>query len=359
MSEIRELPAARHAFAEWLGKVDTAKRLVAMHDCDADGVAAGVVWERGLERLGYGDLARVLPTRERNPWTTENRARVAAAHPEALCLLDLGSQDQALVDSAPLASSQPVPMCVIDHHRPQGTPPGGVLISAYTWNPSMNTSLLMWELLKPLVNVEDLDWVAAIGTIGDLGEKAPFEIVDIAKKKYTAKYLKETTALINAARRCSSYEPEVAARALMTHESPRAFFDSTSPDILRLKEDRTEVSAALADAKKAGPKFAGKNVALVQIHSACQVHPLIAQIWRMRLPKVVVIVANTGFQADRVHFSMRSTAPVSVLELLSTVKLDLAEGEGNFGNGHDQASGGSLPVDQFVSMLHQLGFTPS
>jgi len=347
MLDIRDLPAARHAFAEWLEKVDKGSRIVALHDCDADGVAAGVVWQRGLERLGYRHIARVLPTRERNPWTTENRARVAEARPDAICLLDLGSQDQALVNG--------VGTCVIDHHRPQGTPPGGVLISAYTWQPSMNTSLLMWELLRPLVDVEDLDWVAAVGTISDLGEKAPFDIVDIAKKRYTAKYLKEVTALVNAARRCSHYEPEVAAEAMLSHDSPRALFDSRDPNVARLKADRVEVSAALAEARKVGPKFAG-NVALVRINSPCQVHPLIAQIWRMRLPKYVSMAVNTGFQKDRVHFSMRSSGDISVLELLGKVKLDLAEGEGNFGNGHDQASGGSLPVDQFNSMLRQLGF---
>lgn len=355
MSEIPELPAARREFAGWLEKVNRDKRIVALHDCDADGVTAGVVWQRGLERLGYVDVRRVLPTRERNPWTTENLARVRAEIPEALCVLDLGSTSQPLVDG--------VPTCIVDHHRPLGAPAGAVLISAYTWQPGMNTSLMMWELLRPIVDVLELDWVAAIGTIGDLGEKAPFELVEIAKKKYTAKYLKEATALINAARRASTYEPETAAEAVLAASSPRDLVTSDSPATARLWELRTEVSAAVAEANKAAPKFSkvdlgdfSGNVALIRIDSPCQVHPLIAQKWRYRLPKCVVVVANTGFQPGRVHFSMRSSGDVSVLKLLAGIKLDLAEGEGNFGNGHDQASGGSLPPAQWESLLRQIGF---
>jgi single-stranded-DNA-specific exonuclease len=45
----------------------------------------------------------------------------------------------------------------------------------------------MWQLLQPLIDVEDLDWVAAIGTVSDLGEKAPFDLIAQAKKKYMAK----------------------------------------------------------------------------------------------------------------------------------------------------------------------------
>jgi single-stranded-DNA-specific exonuclease len=338
---------ARSAFADYLSHIPHDLRVVALHDCDADGIAAGVVWQRAMERMGFADIARVIPDRERNPWTNANRARTADARPQALCVLDLGSRAQPVVPG--------VRTCYVDHHRPEGVPPGDLLISAYTWQPILNTSLLAWELFRPLVDVEDLDWVAAVGTVSDLGDRAPFPMLEDAKRKYTAKYLKETTALVNAARRSSMYEPDIAAEAMLTHGSPRDLVMSQSQSVERLRIDRAEVSAALAEAKKAAPRFSGK-VALVQMHSACQIHPLIAQIWRSRLPKYVVIAANTGFTPNRVSFSMRSSGDVSVLQLLAGISLDLAEGEGNFGHGHDQASGGSIPVDQWHSMLEQLGF---
>ena len=53
---------------------------------------------------------------------------------------------------------------------------------------------------------------------------------------------------------------------------------------------REEVRRELDEAKKAAPVFAG-DVALVRVDSLCQVHPLVAQIRRTRLPKYVVITA--------------------------------------------------------------------
>ena len=38
-------------------------------------------------------------------------------------------------------------------------------------------------------------------------------------------------ALVNAARRASTYDPEAAARSLLAHDSPRALVDSSSEDV--------------------------------------------------------------------------------------------------------------------------------
>ncbi|MDQ2731865.1 MAG: phosphoesterase, partial [Armatimonadota bacterium] len=307
---------------------------------------AGVVWQRCLERLGYHEPARAVPDRIRNAWTDENRLRVDRLKPARLFVMDLGSNPEPVLPG--------VPTCFIDHHRPGGVGEGDTLISAYTWNPIPNTSMILWDLCSPLADISDLDWVAAIGAISDLGDNAPFDLVRAAKRKYTAKYLKEVTTLINAARRSSLYDPEAAARALLNHSSPRELFDSSSADVEVLREARVEVKAALEVAKKAAPAFAGK-VALVRLHSRCQVHPLIAQIWRTRLPKFIVIAANDEYVPGRVNFSARSARGESVLDFLRSIPL--SEGEGSYANGHDQASGGSLPVDRWNELLAAMGFT--
>lgn len=202
-----------------------------------------------LSRAGYSKVTRVIPDRERNAWTSANRERVKSSAPERLFVLDLGSQSQPIISS--------VPTCFIDHHRPCGVPEGDTLISAYTWNPIPNTSLIIWELCKSLADVTDLDWIAAIGIISDLGEKAPFELLAIAKSKYTAKYLKQATALINASRRASHPEPEVAAKALLTHTSPKDLVNSNSQEVSQLRCASVEVKVALEQARIAAPVFAG------------------------------------------------------------------------------------------------------
>ncbi|MEP0883718.1 ATP-dependent DNA ligase [Trichocoleus sp. ST-U3] len=339
------LEAARDTFKAFVDCIQPDKSIVVLHDSDADGVTAGVVLQLALSRAGFENVKLVAPDRQRNAWTPANRERVIAAAPDSLFVLDLGSQSEPIIAG--------VPTCFIDHHRPEGVPPGDTLISAYTWEPIPNTSLLVWELCSSLTDVSDLDWIAAIGTVSDLGEKAPFEMLAVAKSRYTAKYLKEASALINAARRASQYNPEVAVRALLTHDSPRSLVNSDTEEVEQLREARKEVQAAMEQAKKAAPVFSG-NVALVRVNSPCQIHPLIAESWRTRLPKYIVMVANEGYISGRVNFSVRTASGINVLDFLKNV--DLSPGEGSYGHGHDSASGGSLPVERWNELLSSLGF---
>lgn len=339
------LEVARNVFQTFVASIKLEQPVTILHDSDADGVTAGVVLQLALTKAGYSKVTRVIPDRERNAWTSANRESVQATAPQRLFVLDLGSQSEPIIPG--------VSTCFIDHHRPEGVPEGDTLISAYTWNPIPNTSLIIWELCKSLADISDIDWIAAIGTMSDLGEKAPFEMLAIAKSKYTAKYLKEATALINASRRAANYQPEVAAKALLTHKSPKELVNSHSQEVAQLRTAREQVKVALEQARKAAPVFAG-NVALVRINSPCQIHPLIAQSWRTRLPKYIVIAANEGYIPGRVNFSVRTDSGINVLDFLRS--FDISASEGNYGHGHDSASGGSLPFEKWHELLSKLGF---
>ncbi|HEX7152725.1 MAG TPA: DHH family phosphoesterase [Thermoanaerobaculia bacterium] len=332
-------------FTEFVERLDKQSRIVAVHDSDADGVSSAVVWQRAFERLGFTNLARVIPDRYRDAWTPANRERIAAASPAALFVLDLGTRAEPLVDG--------VPTCLIDHHRPDGVMPGATLITAYGQEPTPNTSIMTWELCNALVDIRDLEWIAAIGAISDLGERAPFSLIAGAKLAHTAKALKQVTTLINSARRASHYDPEVAARILLAHDSPQELLMSRSDDLRHLMNARDEVNAEFARGKMAAPVFS-KNVALVRVRSRCLIHPLVAQIWRSRLPKYIVIVANEDYLPGRVNFSARSIGNVSALALLSSI--ELPPGEGSYGHGHDHATGGSLPPERWNALLATLGF---
>jgi single-stranded-DNA-specific exonuclease len=68
-----------------------------------------------------------------------------------------------------------------------------------------------------------------------------------------------------------------------------------------------------------------------------------------------VIAANTGYMPGKVNFAARtSAAGVSVLDFLRGIKIDAKEG--SYGQGHDQASGGVLPVEAWNELLEKLGF---
>jgi single-stranded DNA-specific DHH superfamily exonuclease len=343
-----DISEAREQFAGFIARLHSQRRVVVFHDSDADGVTAGILLHHALQLLGLQDVVRVVTSRERDAWSEANRSLMAVHEPAALFVLDLGSRDRSILEG--------VPTCIIDHHRPDGFPPDSVLISAYRWDPVPNTSLLVYELCRTLVDMSDVEWIAAVGVLSDLGERAPFPIIASVRERYSMSHLKEVTTLVNAARRSSSYQPETAARALIEHRSPKELIESERPEVVALREAREEVRRELAEAKKAAPKFAG-NVALVRVRSRCQVHPVIAQIWRTRLPKYIVIVSNDGYIDGRVNFSARTASSVNLLDFLRS--FDLGEGEGSYARGHDQATGGSLPVDRWNLLLEKMGFGTS
>jgi single-stranded-DNA-specific exonuclease len=346
-----QLPAAERTFHAFVQALDRGKRTLVLCHSDADGICAGAVLYRGLQRAGFENAGILITGKGEHAYTPGTRRRLEAWDPPSLFVVDLGCQERPVLPG--------VPTLFIDHHRPLGVPDDGILVSGYTWQPVPNSSLLVWWLCQAFAaqlgepGLDDLEWVAAVGTLSDLGDRAPFAFLGRAKKRFTAKWLREATTLINASRRSAAHDVDTALQVVLGAGSPREAASEDTPEGARLWAYRREVKAAFDEGKRAAPTFSGE-VALVRVNSPCQIHPLVAQVWRTRLPKFVVIVANEGYLPGRVTFSARSSKRHNLLDFFGTIDLDLAEGY--FGYGHDQASGGSIPVVAWNELLQQLGF---
>lgn len=349
----RALRDAQEATRAFLAKLDPAARVVVFCHFDADGLGAGAVLGRALPRLGFRDVCVVSSLRGESAFSEEARTRLQPLGAHALVVTDLGVHEAGVLPN--------VPTLYIDHHRPEGNPPSGLatVVSGYAWDPIPASAWLAFELMAPLTDIDDLLWVAAVGVLSDLGDKAPWPRLAEAKRRYTAKWLKEAVALVNAARRAPAFDVDTALRLLMEAEHPRAVSEDDASGADRLRGYRAAVNAELAEARKQAPIFAagGSPWALVMVNSAAQIHPLIAQQWRGRLPKHAVIAANVGYVPGVVAFSARAARDdLHLPQLLRAV--DLGEYNGRIGFGHDQASGGHLPPEAFARLLEGLGFRP-
>ena len=349
MTYDQHLAAAQRQAGDFFDALDPESRLVVFCHFDADGLAAGALFGRGLPRLGFTDV-QVVPSGKGESafFSSSARERLQALRPAALVVTDLGVNSAGVLDD--------VPTLYVDHHRPEGEPEEAAVVSGYAWEPVPSSAWLAYELLAARADVEDLAWIAAVGIMSDLGDKAPWPRLPETKKQHTAKWLKEAVVLANAARRASAFDVAVPLRLLMEADGPRAFGNAEDPDVEKLQTYRAEVNEALKEARRQAPVFSGTEpVALLRLHSACQVHPLIAQQWRGRLKDYAVIAANTGYVEGVVAFSGRTAKPnFSLPELFRRV--DLGPYNDDFGHGHDQASGGHLPPQAFNRLLDALGF---
>lgn len=339
------LVEARGVTKAFLGRFKPEDRLVVFCHFDADGLAAGAVFGRALERLGFADVQVVPSGRGESAFSDVAREQLRGLEPSGLIVTDLGVNGAGVLGG--------VPTLFVDHHRPEGVPAGAAVVSGYGWEPVPNSAWLAFELMLPLVDVDDLGWIAAVGTVSDLGDKAPWARLPELRKRYTAKWLKEAVALVNAARRASAFDVGTPLELLLTMNNPKELAEDLRAE--KLYAYRAEVNAELAKARRAAPVFSlDKPFALLKLESPVQLHPLIAQQWRGRLPEYAVIAANRGYLPGVVAFSARTLRDdLKLPEIFQSIDVG---GPYDYGHGHDRASGGHLPVHAFNRFLSGLGF---
>lgn len=341
-SYVQEINARFQAFVE---RLDTHQSIVVLCHSDVDGLAAGAILTRALQRAGHTIHVEVTGKGE-NAWSASVRERLKRYDPQALIVTDLGSRAATILED--------VPTLLIDHHRPAGIPPNAALITGYGQEPAPTSGLLAYWCATAITDVNDLCWIAAISLLSDIGDKAPFDLLDAAKQRYKATPLRDATTLLNAPRRSASGDARPALTLLLNAHDPREVLRGTLPEVELLKAAKAEVNRAFAEAKKASPKFSG-NVAMVRIDTPCQIHPLIAQIWRTRLPNYIVFGVNTGYLPGYVNFSARTGRAINLLDFLREhAPSDPGEW---YGHGHDQASGGALPYAVWNEFAAGVGFS--
>jgi single-stranded-DNA-specific exonuclease len=341
-------------FRSYLDGLPSSGSIAILCDGDVDGLGAGVTLAHCLERTGVepSRIVNLHVPKGGNAYTQEVKAKVDAVKPSALCILDLGVRDFELAPG--------VPKLMIDHHRPKGSPQDSTVICGYDWEPPPTSSLLTYLLCSEVVDLQDVGWKAAIGNAGDLGpEYAPFSAM---ARAVTKKAFDEAKSLINSAKRSS--DPDlaipIAFRLLHRAQTPKELLKDDSAEAKTLRALQAEVKEEFAHARRLAPKFSKTQpIALFRFSSPARVHPLLAQSWRLRLPKFVVMAANDGFVEGRVNFSMRTAADINILDLLEKYGEELGIDEPEYGLGHNQASGGSLKREMFERLLEKMGFEES
>ena len=338
--------AVRDAFRTALAGFRRDGPVLVMGHNDADGLSAAAVFVRALRAAGWDARPRILGRGE-NPWSAAMAAELADARLGGIVVTDLGTR--------PGAVKAGTPTVVVDHHVPTGAPDGAAtVISGHGLDPIPTSSLLAYWCAGAVGEAEPLLWLAALGLIGDMAEKAGFAEMEAARR-YGVTALRDAVTLLNAPRRSASGDAGPALALLLKADGPKEITSGQHAETAALRAAREEVKAELEAAKKIGPKVRN-GVALIRFHSACQIHPLVAQAWRGRLKDDIVMAANTGYRPGWVHFAVRSARDVDLIGFLAEHAPPGADE--NYGSGHAQATGGALRPGDWNHFITGLGFGP-
>jgi single-stranded DNA-specific DHH superfamily exonuclease len=334
---------ARAGMARPLGAVPEGRIVVAGH-FDADGLSAVAILVRAL-RAGGREAVPAIVGKGETPWEPAFADRLRALDPAGLIVADLGTRGEPVLAG--------VPTLTVDHHRPTGTPPDGVTLSGHGLDPEPTSALIAWWAAAAFGDQGDLQWLAALGLIGDMADEGAFPELAEAQKRWGKTALRDATSLVNAPRRTGSADATPALRLLLGADGPKVITRGDSDDARALVAAKREVRGAVEAARRVPPRVVG-DVALILFSSPCQIHPLIAQQWRGRLKDKVVIAANSGYRPGWVHFAARSASGRDLLAFLAEHRP--ADADGRYGNGHAQATGGALPIAAWNAFVTGLGY---
>ncbi len=337
--------ARRREFRDALAAFNLALPVLILGHHDADGLSSTAILSRALERSGRRTEIRLLGRGE-NVWSPEMALELRARDMGGLIAADLGTRAEP-----PLPGMATV---IVDHHVPSGIPQGVLLVSGHGLQPTPTTSLLAWWCAGAVAEVEDLLWLAALGIIGDMGEASGFLELAAARERWGIAALRNAVSLLNAPRRASAGDAGPALALLLKADGPKAVLSGEYPETALLQAAKVEVQKALAEGRRVAPRIRGE-VALIPLHTPCQIHPLIAQQWKGRLKDKIVIAANTGYRPGWVHFAARSGQGTDLIDFLHRHRPEGADSV-NYGNGHAQASGGALPPPAWNRFVAELGF---
>ncbi|RVU13947.1 DHH family phosphoesterase [Methylobacterium oryzihabitans] len=342
-------------FLPTLARFGAGAPVVLCHD-DADGLSAGAIFARACSQAPHGPARVRVIGRGESAWSDAIRAELAAGPPVGgLIVTDLGVQAEPILPG--------VPTIIVDHHVPRSEPASKVatVVSGFGAEPTPTSSLLAQSCAAALLGeagADDLVWLAALGAVGDLGERASAarfpNVMTGARRFGTVKALREAVSLVNAPRRSSRGDASPALRLLLRADSPSDVVSDVSPDGEALRSARAEVKEALDAARTVPPLFAGP-VALIRCDSPCQIHALIAQSWTHRLRRQVVIGANAGFREGFVHFAARSASVPDLIAFLQDRAPTLGPKD-HFAQGHQRATGGQVTRETWNRFVAGLGF---
>jgi single-stranded DNA-specific DHH superfamily exonuclease len=162
-------------FQKAIGFLKDAKKAVIVFDTDGDGIGSAVILAKSMKRA-FNVSPKAIPRDHSSSLLSKEMMRKISGKFDLIIFLDMAVDDNPK-DVAMLAKDSKI--IIIDHHQVQKDMNSGVVanLNSSFWQkkiPSHKycTSKIVYDLASSFMDVDDMDWLAALGIINDKAEGA-------------------------------------------------------------------------------------------------------------------------------------------------------------------------------------------
>jgi hypothetical protein len=340
-------------FDKFMRSLKQDDRIAIVHDTDPDGLCAAVILAKLVERLrGKKIDLRLNLDKKEYAVTAQMSKKMRAKQINKLLTVDFSmDQNSGMIKKFERFMS----LLIIDHHKLYNNVNSKKTILI---KPQLFTNIdparycgakLSYDLSNRLVDMTDLDWLAAVASIADIATKPWKRWLERVLKKHKVRPAKELfkTKFGKVASILNSAEVYSVKN---TAECFRTLYKANTPDdILRSKLTRfkrvigKEINYWLSKFKQKAEKH--KDLYWFEIRPKHNIHSPMATFLGQRYPHNTVIIASV--RRDSVAVSARrSDKAVAVNELLEKATAGLKRSSAG---GHVPAAGAGLRKKDYLT----------
>jgi single-stranded DNA-specific DHH superfamily exonuclease len=332
-------------------------KTVIIYDTDSDGIGAAVIIAKTLKRL-FRKNPRAIPGDHDLAYLTKNNYdEIHRQKADNIIIVDIPVDKKA---EYILRLSKKHRVLIIDHHqvhKNMNRYKNIVHANPSLWKsriPSFRyaSSKIAFDICSKATNIEDLDWVAGVGIIGDYAGSSWKNFLDKVYKKYP--YLKgkelysfeNKLGYINHLITSGYYSKRRGGKlgfdACLAAESPLDIIRLKSPAAKRLKKLYDEIEKDIRHIMKVWKKEAEiierRKLIILKLKTKFPIQSPISTKISIKKPNYTVIVAIKS--NNKIHISFRrQDGKVNCGKLASNATKGLKNANGG---GHAPAAGGKI-----------------
>lgn len=334
-------------FKEFINRISPSDRVAVIFHNDCDGICSGFIASESLTKLGHAPKL-VLATSAASALSMRLVKKLQRERITKTISLDL-ALDQVSEVVAEIASFSD--LLIIDHH-PLYKDIQTEKVTTIKSNPHLKikryfpASIMAFNLFSELVNIKNLDWVAACGIIGDSGYLQSKQFVNRVMRKYNihpaqdlfSTDLGRSAAYIGAAADITPDKISSALKTLKKVKSPKELVKSSLEKTFKKVEREIQHQMDLFE-KNSETK---DDTILGEINSRFKVKSVIVTRLSMsKYPNKTVIILQKSGKFYLIS-ARRQDKKVAVNDLLERAVKGLKDAGAG---GHKPAAGGFIRLE--------------